>query len=289
MMFKRKADVSVIVSNYNNGRYLHAFMQSIVDSTVEPAELIMIDDGSTDDSLTILEEYKHLDFFVLIAFSENRGFTSALNAGLQAARSKYIMRADPDDILLPDRIENQFRFMEEHPDIDVSGANVIYFNDVTGREINVSNFPLGPKKILRTYKLGEHGLLHATVIAKATVYQSYRYQKIFPSEDYELFSRMVLDGKKIANTREPVNLIRVHPGSSTSNLQYQAICQTFAFRDKIFSTKTPKWRISLYFIHIKYYRSYQLTRNPVLRYLYLMVSVIAYPSKLFRRIVHKFI
>jgi glycosyltransferase involved in cell wall biosynthesis len=284
MSVKQKVNVSLIVSNYNNGRYLHEFMQSLIKSTVEPLELIMIDDGSTDSSIEILEQYSHLDYLKLIRFPINQGFTAALNAGLEVAKGKYIMRTDPDDLILPDRIERQFKYMEEHPDVDVLGANVIYFNDNQKREVNVSNFPATHSKIVKAYRRGEHGLLHATVVAKAPVYQSYRYQEIFPSEDYELFSRMVVDGKKFANMVQPVNLVRIHESSSTSNLQYNAIRQTFAFRDKVFHTRTSKLRIKWYFFHIRHYRKYQLARNPLLKYLYLFITAITYPTKAMKKI-----
>jgi glycosyltransferase involved in cell wall biosynthesis len=279
-----QADVSVIVANYNNGRYLHDFMQGVIASSVTPRELIMVDDGSTDNSIEVLETYRYLDSLKLILFPANQGFTAALNAGLGAARCKYIMRADPDDVILPGRIGEQFRFMEDHPEIEVLGANVIYFNDQTGKKINGSNFPLTHRGIVKAYRRGEHGLLHATVIAKAEVYQSYRYQEIFPSEDYELFSRMVMDGRQFASLSKPVTLVRIHERSSTGNLQLSAIRQTFAFRDQVFHTRTSKPRIWWYFFHISHYRKYQAARNPVLKYLYLFITAMSYPPKAVRRI-----
>lgn len=281
---KEIADISVIVSNYNNGRYLIDFMESVVESTMWPRELILIDDGSTDDSVEILEKFCYLPFLKLVLFAQNRGFTAALNKALEIAGGKYVMRADPDDKLLPDRIQRQFIFMEKNSDVDISGANVIYFHDCQAKELNRSNFPLTHAQIVKTYKSGEHGLLHATVIAKAGVYQSYRYQKIFPSEDYELFSRMVMDNKRFANLYEPVNLVRIHQSSSTSNLQMASIRQTFAFRDQVFGTKTSDFRIRWYFWHIINYRKYQLSQAPLTRYLFLLLSAVAYPSKISRRI-----
>lgn len=274
----------MLVANYNNGRYLYDFMQSVIASTFAPRELIVVDDGSTDNSMEVLEKFKYLDYLKLIQFPTNLGFTAALNAGLFAARGKYIMRADPDDILLPGRIGEQFFFMEENQDIDLLGANVIYFNEHTKKEVNGSNFPLTHHGIVKSYRRGEHGLLHATVIAKAEVYQAYRYQEIFPGEDYELFSRMVMDGKRFASLPKPVNLVRIHESSSTSTIQYQAIRQTYAFRDLVFGTKTTGLRMAWYFFYIRNYRNYLLSRNPLLKFSYIMIAVLTYPAKAFRRI-----
>ncbi len=282
---KNTVSVSIIAANYNNGQFLHDFIQSIINSTVLPEELIIIDDGSTDNSLSILDDYQYLDFLKPIRFQQHIGLTAALNAGLDVAKGKYIMRADPDDILLPNRIERQFKFMEENEDVDIAGANVIYFNDKDKKEINVSNFPLTHKGIVKAYQRGEHGLHHPTIIAKSAVYQLYRYQKVFPGEDYEIFSRMVSDGKRCANLKEPVNLMRIHGSSSTSNLKFEAIRQTFEFRDKIFRTKTSKWWIYVYYQHILHYRSYQITKKLIPKYFHLFISCMMYPSKAWRKLV----
>jgi glycosyltransferase involved in cell wall biosynthesis len=281
---RKSVDVSVIVANFNNGRYLRDFFHSVLASTVCPRELIFVDDGSTDDSREQLSEYQDIPYLKLILFNNNKGFTKALNVALELASSKYILRVDSDDMMLPDRLERQFRFMEEHPEVDVSGANVIYCQDQRMEPINRSNFPTRHAQIVKTYRRGEHGMLHATVIAKAAVYKAYRYQDIFPSEDYELFSRMVRDGRCFANLHKPVNLVRVHPRSSTSNLTINSIRYTFRLRDEIFSTKTARARIWLYFYHIRYYRKYQLNNSQVTRHLFLLMSSLFYPSKILRRL-----
>jgi glycosyltransferase involved in cell wall biosynthesis len=284
MNMAQTADVSIIVANYNNGRYLEEFIESVKASTVEPLELIIVDDGSTDDSLDVLGRYKYLPYLKIIPFAENKGFTTALNTGLDAATGKFIMRADPDDVVLPGRIAIQYQYMLSHPEVDILGANVIYFNDSLKKEVNRSNFPLHHKNICQTYQRGEHGLLHATVIAKAGIYQAYRYQKIFPSEDYELFSRMIRDRLIFANLGSPVNLVRIHPESSTSKLQYQAIRQTFIFRDKVFNTRTSTLRTFWYYLFIRFYRRYQLSPFVIPKYFFLFLTALTYPAKAFQRI-----
>ncbi len=276
--------VSIVSANYNNGPYLRSFIESVAASTCLPKELILVDDGSTDDSVNIIRAYNKLFFLKSILFEQNKGFTVALNAGLEAASGKYIMRADPDDLFLPARIETQYNHMESHPEIDVLGSNVIYFNDKDGSKLNTSNFPLKHQEITARYIKGEHGLQHPTVFIKGSVYKNYRYQKIFPAEDYEIFSRMVKDGRIFANLPEPLYMMRVHTGSSTSNLRFKDIQQTFAFRDKIFNAKTSRLRIWCYFQHISYYRRSQLARTVFAKYLHLLVSILFYPKKLFRRI-----
>lgn len=283
MKDKPTADVSIVAANYNNGRYLGEFIQSIADSTMLPRELIIVDDGSTDESVEILRGFKHLVFLKVIRFEKNKGFTAALNAGLEIAGSKYIMRADPDDRLMPERIEKQNFYLEQHPEVDMVGSNAIYFSISSGKPVNRTNFPLHHNEIVQTILRGEHGLLHATVCGKSAIYKKYRYQNISPGEDYELFARMTKDGCSFANLVEPLYLIRVHPQSSSSRLRFEDIAQTFRFRDQIFGTKTSKIRIWMYYHHIRLYRAYLISGNPV-KYAFLAISIMCYPAKLLKRL-----
>ena len=77
-MSKPTADVSIITANYNNGRYLNAFIDSIASSTVWPAELIIVDDGSTDHSEAVICAYQDLPFLKPVFLGKNLGFSNAL-------------------------------------------------------------------------------------------------------------------------------------------------------------------------------------------------------------------
>jgi glycosyltransferase involved in cell wall biosynthesis len=215
---KKTLHVSIVVANYNNGRYLTRFINSIEESSVIPHELIIVDDGSKDNSLEILENFKELAYLKVLKFKKNRGFTTALNKGIVTASGKYVMRADPDDIFLPERIEKQYDFLEKHKEVDIVGCNVIYFNSQTNKDVNKSNFPLTHEEIEKTYIHGEHGVQHPTVCGKTSIYQQYKYGSIFPAEDYEIFARMIKDGNKFANISEALYRMRVHSKSSTGNI-----------------------------------------------------------------------
>src|SRR5690606_31416504 len=100
------ADVDIVCANYNNGPFLRDFFDSILASTVRPQSIIFVDDGSTDGSLDICEDYvERIPELQVVVLADNVGFANALNIGLSHARAKYILRIDPDDILNPRRIE----------------------------------------------------------------------------------------------------------------------------------------------------------------------------------------
>lgn len=280
---KKTVSVSIVAANYNNGRFLDEFILSVANSSVLPEELILVDDGSTDESSIILDRIRY-PWLKSVFLKSNKGFTAALNTGVGMAKGKYIMRADPDDVFMPDRIGEQFRFMESNPSVDVCGSNVAYFRDQPDKIINVSNFPQSMTAIQSKYVRGEHGLQHPTIIAKAEVMKRYPYGKIYPGEDYELFARMITDGCVFANIREPLYGMRVHRASSTSRLKFEGIRQTFQFRDQIFGSRTPWLKMRMYYSYIKNYRNYQLADRSISKYYYLLVSVLSYPTKLITRL-----
>ncbi len=281
---KKTVNISILATNFNNGKFLSDFFDSIINSTVHPKEIIFVDDGSTDNSLEIIEKYKVLKNLQLIYFKKNKGRAAALNAGKSKCSSKYILIIDPDDILLPERIEIQYNFMGNNSDIDILGGNVIYFNSETGEKLNTSNFPTSNSDIFRTFEKGENGVLQPTIICKTELLKKYDYKQIVPGQDYELFARIAKDGYKFASLQEPINRMRVHTYSVVSNVKLQSFINLFSYRDKIFGTKTSKIKIRFYFWHIKYYRKSMFAKNPISKYFNLLLSAFAYPQKIFKRI-----
>ena len=284
-MTEKTADVSIIAANYNNGQYLEEFVRSVSHSEVLPKELIIVDDGSTDNSIKLLEGFKDVGFLKVIKFEKNRGFCHALNEGIKIASGKYILRIDPDDIILPNRIATQFDFLEQNKDVDVVGSNVVYFNDETGKELLTSNFPIGHKQIAETYKRGEHGVQHPTTMIRAVVMKKYKYvQKNFRAEDYEIFAKMINDGHRFANIQKPLNKMRVHGNSVSSGIKLEVIKLTFRLRDEIFKTSTSDLQILFYYWHILNYKKFLIAKNPLAKFVFLTSSAFCYPSKFIKRL-----
>ncbi len=279
---KKTVNISVFATNYNNGAYLDDFMESILNSTIQPQEIIFVDDGSRDNSLQVMEKYKHLPHLKIITFEKNRGRSTALNEGKKHCSGKYTMLIDPDDIMLPDRIEKQWNFMEKHPEIDVLGANVQYFKSGCGQKLNTSKF--SDKNIPATYKKGENGVLQPTVIIKTTLYKQYNYIEMVPGQDYQLFARMSIQGARFANLPDIVNLMRVHENSAVSNITYESLSKIFNCRDHIFNTQTSRFRKYMYYRYLKMYRKAMLTDNRLKKYGFMLIAVALQPGKLLKRL-----
>lgn len=132
--------VSVVMPVYNKAPFLREAFQSILGGTYEELELIAVDDASTDNSLALLRAVDDPRVRI-VEGKANRGPAAAAQAGIDAARGRYIVRMDADDIALPERIAVQVAFMEAHPEVGASGGQIAVFGDETGRW----QYPLAPE------------------------------------------------------------------------------------------------------------------------------------------------
>ncbi len=114
--------VSVILPVYNAQDYISEAIESILNQTFQNFELILINDGSSDDSLEIINSYS--DHRIRVINQKNKGLARSLNIGLAQANGKFIARMDADDISLANRLEVQVRFLEKNPHIKLVGSAV---------------------------------------------------------------------------------------------------------------------------------------------------------------------
>lgn len=123
--------VSVIMGIYNCAPTLCEAIDSIIAQTFTDWELVMCDDGSTDDTWKIAEEYRRNDpdRFVLLKNEQNMGLNHTLNRCLRSARGEYVARMDGDDISLPQRFEKQVAFLDAHPAYAIVSTPMIRFDE----------------------------------------------------------------------------------------------------------------------------------------------------------------
>jgi glycosyltransferase involved in cell wall biosynthesis len=120
--------VSILVSNYNYARYIGEALQSALDQTYANFELIVCDDGSTDDSAQIIEEYERRDSRVRFIRKANEGQASGFNAAFAVSRGEIISLLDSDDLFLPHKIERVVADFQAHPDSGFGIHRVIRMN-----------------------------------------------------------------------------------------------------------------------------------------------------------------
>src|SRR5437016_3136882 len=107
--------VSIVIGAYNAQRYLAQTLDSLLAQTLRNFELIVVDDGSEDSTPAILKQYQLKDARVRPIRIAHAGIVDAANAGLDAAQSDLIARADADDVHMPQRLEIQVKYLAEHP------------------------------------------------------------------------------------------------------------------------------------------------------------------------------
>lgn len=208
--------ISVIMSVYNGEDYLRPAVQSIIDQTFKNWELIIINDCSTDSTADILAEFAAKDERVKVHPNEvNLRLPKSLNRAISLCNGKYIARMDADDISLPDRLEKQYAFMEENPDVALSSCrfmtmkNGVYASGGAGGRCD--------HDALCAMLLVVNPILHPGVIAKAEVMKQLQYDTTLTcTEDLELWTRMVMEYQKIQILPECLMLYRLHDKQITS-------------------------------------------------------------------------
>ena len=206
--------VSVLLSVYNGEKYLDEAIESILNQTYQDFEFIIINDGSTDKSLEIIEKYKKEDNRIVVISRENKGLIYSLNEGISQAKGKYIARMDADDISLATRFEEQVKFMEKNLDIGICGTAVIGF----GEGIKENTWKLSTAdKTIKTGLLFSSCFAHPTVMIRRKLIlekKLYYDKRILHAEDFELWTRMAIY-TKFANLKIPLLKYRVLNNSIT--------------------------------------------------------------------------
>lgn len=181
--------ISVVLPAYNAAAYLPVALQSMADQTFGRLEVICINDGSTDETASILDRFSAGDKrFRAVHFQSNRGLVAALNEGIKEARGKYIARMDADDESLPDRLQRQFEFMEQHPEVGICGMAMEWMHN--GKIIQLPEHH--DDIVCRGWR--ESPFAHPTVILRAEVLRKHSlcYEAdAFPAEDFDLWVRLL--------------------------------------------------------------------------------------------------
>jgi glycosyltransferase involved in cell wall biosynthesis len=199
---------------HNAGAYLRPSIESILAQSFTDFELIVVDDGSTDDSAIVAEGFADPRIRI-VRNAVNRGQTACLNQGLALGRGEFIARQDADDLSSPDRLEKQTRFLDAHPDTVLLGANAVEI-DGEGNSIGRSDLPRDTPAI-RWANLFYNSFLHSAVLVRTKVMREEfgGYDESFRcSMDYALWSR-IAQRHAVANLPESLISLRVHPESMT--------------------------------------------------------------------------
>lgn len=206
--------ISVVLPVFNAAPWLRVALDSLTAQTFSNHEIIVVDDGSTDDTPRILRQHAACDSRLRVISRANTGIVGALNDGLAAARGWFIARMDADDEAAPDRLMRQLDRFNTEPELVALGTAVT-FMDAAGRSVQSCPRPLHHHDIERALLAGDGGaLIHPSVMFRAdAVWMAGGYRPAAQYlEDLDLFLRIARIGK-LANLSEPLLRYRVHPAS----------------------------------------------------------------------------
>jgi len=204
---------SAIVPVYNPGRYLKTAIDSILRQTVSAFEVLLLNDGSTDGSLEILQGYAECDPRCRIYSWPNQGLIKTLNAGAALARGDILIRMDADDICRSDRVEKQLKYLEAHPDCVAVGSRALLIDD-EGLPIREMIDQCAHDAIDAEYLNGRMGIVHPSSAIRREAFEKiggYR-EEYQHAEDADLFLRLAEIGK-LANLPEVLLEYRQHLAS----------------------------------------------------------------------------
>jgi glycosyltransferase involved in cell wall biosynthesis len=201
------------MSVYNGARYLREAIDSVLIQTFSDFEFIILNDGSTDDSARIIQNYGD-SRIRYVENSQNMGLTRSLNRGLSMSQGDYIARMDADDISLPDRFAAQVAFLETHSDVGLLGTSVLLI-DERGRRGEKVEFPSEHGFLRWLMCFVTNPIIHPTVMVRRSwIQQVGGYdENMITSQDYELWARL-RRLTCLSNLAEPLLFLRKH----TSNI-----------------------------------------------------------------------
>jgi glycosyltransferase involved in cell wall biosynthesis len=199
----------------NEERYIESAVRSIFGQTFTDFELIVIDDGSTDTTRTILLRLAEEDRRLILNCRDGQGLVSALNVGVATAGGDYVARMDADDVSLPTRLERQVAELDRRPTLGVLGTRVGYI-DIEGRRVSTWNVPVGGELVRWTLSFGTP-LAHPSVVMRRELLGETPYSGTAPhAEDYDLWVRLAAS-TELDNVPEILLERRVY-GESISDL-----------------------------------------------------------------------
>ena len=211
--------ISVVMPTYNASKYVGLAIESVLNQTYPHFELIIVDDGSTDNTLKILESYAKNDSRIRILKTEHGGPSRARNLAIAEAKYSWVAILDADDIALPNRFEKQISLVKTKPNVVAWGSAVHHINS-KGEILSIS--PLGPQSEAEFYKMRQEGhvvnLSHpSALLKKEIVLKVGGYNPLFQAaQDLELLDRMAEYGPILA-IPEPLTLYRLHSDSISMN------------------------------------------------------------------------
>lgn len=217
----KKPELTVITTVHNGENYLEAGIACILQQTFTDFEYLIVDDGSTDQTAQLLKDIADQDQRVKIITNEtNLGLTKSLNLSLGLAQGRYLARHDCDDFALPNRLAEQYEYLNSQPNFFLCGTDFDYIDSAGRRTVrHSSDTPLTPEAIAKRLPK-KNCYVHSTIMFRN---EGVKYrEKFYYSQDYDLYLMLLTSGKRLGIVPKKLVQYRWDPYAiSFSNRQKQ--------------------------------------------------------------------
>lgn len=189
-------EVSILMSCYNGSRWLSEAIESILIQTYKSFELLLVNDGSTDDTWNIIQFYKNLDNRIIAINKKNTGLADSLNLGINMARGRWIVRIDQDDICDTKRLEQQINFLYKNPLVVLLGSGFVEIDD-KNRILKKHKYPSQHNKLVRCLEKSKRFFPHSSACYRLDIVKEIGgyNTRIRRAEDRDLWLKFATKGK----------------------------------------------------------------------------------------------
>lgn len=227
--------VSAVVPCYNNAAFVGEAVQSLLQQSRSPNEIIIVDDGSTDGSQEMLQELEQSNKIIKVFYNDrNRGIPYTRNRLIAELHpdSKYMVILDADDVAHPDRIKEQVSFLEDNSEYGLVGSAITVINDV-GEVIGVREYPSAHNAIVRTALHFNPIAQSAVTIPTAVLRQVGVYDlKLRRVQDYDLWLRIMRAGYLVHSFQLPLTSFRRHASQGKETLGRLSLYYSWRVRSR---------------------------------------------------------
>jgi glycosyltransferase involved in cell wall biosynthesis len=230
----RQPKVSINLCCYNSERYLRETLDSIINQTFKSWELVIIDDGSSDSTESIIQEYIKKGYPIVYHYHTNKGLAHSRNEAFKRSNGEFIAFIDHDDLWLPDKLEKQLSVFENDPAIDFVYSNCRVHDTIRNKKRSFlrGKQPQGDvfEEFLRYYP----AVISTVVIRRVALLSLDEYfdNKLRYAEEFDVFMR-VLMRSRAAYVNEQLAIYRVHPNMASIKLDLKKEDEILYVIDKL--------------------------------------------------------
>jgi len=208
-----KPSITVVMATYNGGEFIAPSLESVLGQTSPADEVIVVDDGSTDNTAEVVAGYSDS---VTMIHQQNRGAPAAFNRAIASAHGEYVALAADDDIWEPQKLEWQRQALADDPEVDILVGHMVVFGAVSGEFRRPPGCGRLDTDALRRAQFGGSYLAAPTAVIRRSLFERIGgFRDDLPAEDYEFWLRALRHRAAFRYDPRPVVRYRQHPGNQS--------------------------------------------------------------------------